>query len=335
MPASHQLYLNVLGLGANASVDEIKKAYRHRAKMFHPDVNKEPNAHEKFVLINEAYEYLLNEKSGKFTQVTKVRNKEWEVQQARARAAEHARMRYEAFTQTEYYKSTASIADALDILISIAGLIVFVLITWIAYRQNGVGGLLSALLIDVLGISILYMVAKNTREFSFSRYIDSLGYLARWRYFHLTLLSLLNLWVFFNIGFNTFISLSALALAYLIFPILFFLILRLLGKQKQFGVQTFGFIPALISLLLVINYTFTSAPVEETYRYQLTRYDGDSESTIIYLDNDFYDEFVGIRTFFNFGLLTKNNTITYSTAQGVLGLKVVKHERFSMDYKRY
>lgn len=51
-------YYEVLGLQKGASADEIKKAYRQLAKKYHPDINKEPGAEEKFKEINEAYDTL-------------------------------------------------------------------------------------------------------------------------------------------------------------------------------------------------------------------------------------------------------------------------------------
>ncbi len=58
MSAQKRDYYEVLGLSKGASADEIKKAYRKLAKKYHPDVNKEAGAEEKFKEINEAYEVL-------------------------------------------------------------------------------------------------------------------------------------------------------------------------------------------------------------------------------------------------------------------------------------
>lgn len=54
-------YYEVLGLQKGASQEEIKKAYRGLAKKYHPDVNKEAGAEEKFKEINEAYDTLSDE----------------------------------------------------------------------------------------------------------------------------------------------------------------------------------------------------------------------------------------------------------------------------------
>ncbi|MEJ5169015.1 MAG: DnaJ domain-containing protein, partial [Arcobacteraceae bacterium] len=49
---------DTLELKENATADEIKKAYRKLARKYHPDVNKDPSAEEKFKEINAAYEVL-------------------------------------------------------------------------------------------------------------------------------------------------------------------------------------------------------------------------------------------------------------------------------------
>jgi len=60
---SKSLY-DTLGVSQGASADEIKKAYRRLARKYHPDINKEPEAEEKFKEINAAYE-ILSDKSKK------------------------------------------------------------------------------------------------------------------------------------------------------------------------------------------------------------------------------------------------------------------------------
>jgi len=47
-----------LGVSESATQEEIKKAYRKLARKYHPDINKEPEAQEKFKEINAAYEVL-------------------------------------------------------------------------------------------------------------------------------------------------------------------------------------------------------------------------------------------------------------------------------------
>ena len=51
-------YYDILGVSKNASQDEIKRAYRKMSKKYHPDINKEPGAEEKYKEVQEAYETL-------------------------------------------------------------------------------------------------------------------------------------------------------------------------------------------------------------------------------------------------------------------------------------
>lgn len=51
-------YYEILGVSRDCGKDELKRAYRRLARQYHPDVNKEPGAEEKFKEINRAYEVL-------------------------------------------------------------------------------------------------------------------------------------------------------------------------------------------------------------------------------------------------------------------------------------
>jgi curved DNA-binding protein len=59
MPADFKNYYDVLGVAKDASADEIKKAFRKLARLYHPDVAKDKiTGEKKFKEINEAYEVL-------------------------------------------------------------------------------------------------------------------------------------------------------------------------------------------------------------------------------------------------------------------------------------
>jgi molecular chaperone DnaJ len=58
MAQTRRDYYEVLAIERGANVDEIKRAYRRLARQYHPDVNGEDGAEERFKEINEAYEVL-------------------------------------------------------------------------------------------------------------------------------------------------------------------------------------------------------------------------------------------------------------------------------------
>ena len=60
--ANKRDYYDVLGVPRTATKDEMKRAFRRLARQYHPDVNNESDATERFKEVNEAYEVLSDEK---------------------------------------------------------------------------------------------------------------------------------------------------------------------------------------------------------------------------------------------------------------------------------
>ena len=85
-------YLNILEVSPDSGILEIKRAFRKKAKKFHPDLNKDSGAQEKFILVNEAYEFLMkhyNQPGFESKKTTKERHRDW-VEKEKAKARKHA-----------------------------------------------------------------------------------------------------------------------------------------------------------------------------------------------------------------------------------------------------
>ncbi|HQH27393.1 MAG TPA: DnaJ domain-containing protein, partial [Oligoflexia bacterium] len=82
MTVKFQDYYETLGVSRTASPQEITKAYRKLARKYHPDVNKNPDAEEKFKQINEANEVLSNDILKEEYDAYRLEKERWERSQA-------------------------------------------------------------------------------------------------------------------------------------------------------------------------------------------------------------------------------------------------------------
>lgn len=111
---SPQECYKLLGLNPGAGADEIRKAYREKAKLFHPDINHESNAQEKFILIHTAYEFAIDNLNGKRSNLSSDNPMSFaaaEVAMRRAamknKAEQYARMKYDEFVkECEAYQNS-------------------------------------------------------------------------------------------------------------------------------------------------------------------------------------------------------------------------------------
>src|SRR5579871_6755453 len=58
MPLAYKDYYAVLGVARDADQDAIRRAYRKLARKYHPDVNSDADAEERFKELGEAYDAL-------------------------------------------------------------------------------------------------------------------------------------------------------------------------------------------------------------------------------------------------------------------------------------
>lgn len=104
-------YYRLLGLSEGCTLNELKKAYRLKARQYHPDLNRNPAAADLFIRATEAYEFLLKQftaSSGK-DDLPDDFISQWETnyrETVRERARYYSQARYEDFIKSSVYKST-------------------------------------------------------------------------------------------------------------------------------------------------------------------------------------------------------------------------------------
>lgn len=98
-------YYSILNLKEGASKAEIKKSYRRLVKKYHPDVSKDPNCHEKYLEINEAYEALLEPKPKTKRKTSTTKAQKWENYKEESRKKTAQRDAQKAQEIKRFYQS--------------------------------------------------------------------------------------------------------------------------------------------------------------------------------------------------------------------------------------
>jgi hypothetical protein len=130
-------YYEILGLQSNSTIEDIKKAYRKKARLYHPDINPAPDAKEHFISITEAYDFLIanHEKIKTDDQAYRQAMEDWRKyrqDRSRKRASVYARSSYGTFKNTNFYKTTR-IFDGTTIIFSFAVSIMVLVYTVYGY----------------------------------------------------------------------------------------------------------------------------------------------------------------------------------------------------------
>jgi hypothetical protein len=126
-------YYEILGLPVNSSLEEIKKAYRKKARLYHPDINPESDAKDHFISATEAYEFLIAYHESILTEEQAYQQamedwRKYRQDRSRKRATAYARTSYENFKRTKLYKTTR-IFDGTTIFFSFTVSIIVIVYT--------------------------------------------------------------------------------------------------------------------------------------------------------------------------------------------------------------
>ncbi len=130
-------YYQLLGLPRDSSVNDIKKAYRRKARLYHPDMNPSPEARDNFILATEAYEFLIayQNRISNSDESYRQAMDNWEKyrqQKSRQRAQAYSRASYIRFKKSNFYKTTR-IFDGTTIIFSLILSVTMVIYTVAGY----------------------------------------------------------------------------------------------------------------------------------------------------------------------------------------------------------
>lgn len=133
-------YYKILDLSEDASVDDIKKAYRKKARIYHPDVNHSPDAKDMFIRVTEAYEFLITNygKAGNNDEDYRQAMENWRryrQERSRQKAKAYAQTSYIRFKNTRFYKTTR-IFDGTTIIFSLVISITVIIYTILGYNYR-------------------------------------------------------------------------------------------------------------------------------------------------------------------------------------------------------
>ena len=167
-------YYRILGVTDAAGLSEIKRAFRVRAKELHPDLNKNPNAHQQFILLNEAYEYLVNLKTGKIFENNSTSTKKYktyerwqdnEAERARHRAEYYANKKYSDFTESAQYKKMTSVNAAIGRIALVFVIFVLVVIPIVLTITKGSTGFWGSLVLILGTLPFTIDIIRKEKKF--------------------------------------------------------------------------------------------------------------------------------------------------------------------------
>jgi len=177
-------YYKVLNISENATLEEIKKAFRELAKEYHPDKNKSSDASVKFREVFEAYEILknkitkdifderrrkfYNKKSAEFSndKYTKSETYEHVKKEANKRAEYFSKMTFDDFLQSSLFMLKKATSKFALILMFLFGLfmIFFGFFALVNTKNNEGFSILIMLFCFAFGGTLIYIAQNDLKK---------------------------------------------------------------------------------------------------------------------------------------------------------------------------
>jgi hypothetical protein len=347
-------FFQILGVSHNASIAEIKRAYRKRAKYLHPDRNSSPKAHEEFLELNEAFDFILEFQTEKQQAIfnNSHSNQAENSQQAYESMArekvkryvkKHVKMNSHEYLHSEEYKLYSSIEVFGTHFVFLIAFFSLLILPILLIYNFGVTGVIMSVMANIFMLLFTMSAVRNLHKIDLKEFSTSLLYLLKTKYVKSFFIVLFNLYIFLEIGLNTFITLNAILMYYVVLAVIAALIVLINSIRTKSKVNSFHLYfvttciaPGIISLLLLINYSFSSDTRIETFKYKSHVLDTYSrgkywkkKTGLIELENNVYAEYVAIRSFSGNEKLKSSGTITYTIEKGLFGIKVMKNYHLS------
>lgn len=334
-PKDIDRYYQLLGIQQDAGISAIKKAYRNKAFLLHPDKNPGKDTREAFIQVTEAYEKLMAFKEGR---LSLQQDTDWLKAQenarraeARRRAAAAAKAREEAERNSDAYKT----ADALEAIFShiyfLFGLAFFSFIIVLVVVFLKAVGWVMLIFGLIFGTKPLLRSIKESNVVDLPRLWSAILYLSANSGMLALLFLIANIFTFRQFVPVTLINYGTITILYLlsIFPAYGYLKIR----YNDFHFFRHIFIPltvgpSIISVILSVNFLFSGKPHQETYLFkrelEIDERGFAVTQDLIHLQGGVYEEFEQIRRIPVNPSNWAKNQITYHFEHGLLGLRVMK-----------
>ncbi len=330
-------YYQILGVDPQASLEDIKKAFRKKAKMYHPDINKSPDAHNEFVKIHEAYDFIINQKLGlKYHQSTRSyryaqpykASEEWEKKErpkARERADYYSKKKYTEYKSSKFYKESQQLEEFVNVtkmLVILLYVVVFPVTLSFFFHVSGMLGSIVLIIMSMPGwLPIVFSGKLPNLQQALSGLQNTFSNDQILRFGSSTLFA----FVFFTIGFRTFITLEDIEYYYIVFSLIYFAVDFAWKRKMNIDslINIFlGYAPLTLAVLFLINYFVSFHPSKQVYRYST------NHNTLLTIQDDELSRYPSVGFFMDSQEIQYGSGIFFITREGILGFTVYTDRGF-------